>query len=260
MFWEVYALDRQEYLKSLTEQIRTKRARTMVAEEVEAHIEDQKQDFMAHGLGEEEAESMAVVEMGDPVEAGVKLDRVHRPKMEWTVLMAILVISIMGLILQAVVTSSFPTMNMSTLEAFKDNFLYGGIWSAMLIGIVMSLNMGAFMSESIRGALLSVDEGQKEAAYSLGMTNFQLVTRIVIPQAVRIALPPLFNDVINLIKMTSLAFMLGVPDVMGAAKIEGARTFRYFEIYAAVMLIYWVIIFVLGILHKLLEKKCASMY
>ena len=55
MFWEVYALDRQEYLKSLTEQIRTKRARTMVAEEVEAHIEDQKQDFMAHGLGEEEA-------------------------------------------------------------------------------------------------------------------------------------------------------------------------------------------------------------
>lgn len=141
MFWEVYALDRQEYLKSLTEQIRTKRARTMVAEEVEAHIEDQKQDFMAHGLGEEEAESMAVVEMGDPVEAGVKLDRVHRPKMEWTVLMAILVISIMGLILQAVVTSSFPTMNMSTLEAFKDNFLYGGIWSAMLIGIAVMLGI-----------------------------------------------------------------------------------------------------------------------
>ena len=130
MFWEVYALDRQEYLKSLTEQIRTKRARTMVAEEVEAHIEDQKQDFMAHGLGEEEAESMAVVEMGDPVEAGVKLDRVHRPKMEWT-----------GLILQAVVTSSFPTMNMSTLEAFKDNFLYGGIWSAMLIGIAVMLGI-----------------------------------------------------------------------------------------------------------------------
>ena len=128
------------------------------------------------------------------------------------------------------------------------------------VAVVMSFNMGAFMSESIRGALLSVDEGQKEAAYSLGMTNFQLVTRIVIPQAVRVALPPLFNDIINLIKMTSLAFMLGVPDIMGAAKIEGARTFRYFEIYAAVMLVYWLIIFVLGILHKLLEKKCANMY
>ena len=115
------------------------------------------------------------------------------------------------------------------------------------VAVVMSFNMG-------------VDEGQKEAAYSLGMTNFQLVTRIVIPQAVRVALPPLFNDIINLIKMTSLAFMLGVPDIMGAAKIEGARTFRYFEIYAAVMLVYWLIIFVLGILHKLLEKKCANMY
>ena len=113
------------------------------------------------------------------------------------------------------------------------------------VAVVMSFNMGAFMSESIRGALLSVD---------------QLVTRIVIPQAVRVALPPLFNDIINLIKMTSLAFMLGVPDIMGAAKIEGARTFRYFEIYAAVMLVYWLIIFVLGILHKLLEKKCANMY
>ena len=128
------------------------------------------------------------------------------------------------------------------------------------VAVVMSLNMGAFMSESIRGALLSVDEGQKEAAYSLGMTNLQLVVSIIIPQAVRIALPPLFNDVINLIKMTSLAFMIGVPDIMGAAKIEGAKTFRYFEIYAAVMLIYWIIVFILGIVHKFLEKKCASMY
>ena len=128
------------------------------------------------------------------------------------------------------------------------------------VAVVMSLNMAAFMSESIRGALLSVDLGQQEAAHSLGMSNFQLITRIVIPQAVRIALPPLFNDVINLVKMTSLAFMLGVPDIMGAAKIEGAKTFRYFEIYAAVMLIYWVVIFVLGILSKRLEKKCNAMY
>ena len=148
-------------------------------------------------------------------------------------------------------------------------FYYGlALYSAVIrdmtplvaVAVVMSFNMGAFMSESIRGALLSVDEGQKEAAYSLGMTNFQLITRIIIPQAVRVALPPLFNDVINLIKMTSLAFMLGVPDIMGAAKIEGAKTFRYFEIYAAVMLIYWVIIFLLGLVHKVLEKKCANMY
>lgn len=148
-------------------------------------------------------------------------------------------------------------------------FYYGlAFYSALIrdmtpliaVCVVMSLNEGAFMSESIRAALMSVDDGQREAAYSLGMTNFQMVTRIIIPQAIRIALPPLFNDMINLTKMTSLAFMLGVPDIMGAAKIEGAKTFRYFEIYAVVMLIYWVIIFLLGILHKKLEKKCSEAY
>jgi putative amino-acid transport system permease protein len=128
------------------------------------------------------------------------------------------------------------------------------------VTIVMSLNEGAFMSESIRGALLSVDDGQKEAAYSLGMSNFQLAWRVIIPQAVRVALPPLFNDVINLIKMSSLAFMVGVADIMGAAKMEGAKSFRFFEVYAAVMLIYWIIICILGFVHKYLEKKCAGAY
>lgn len=128
------------------------------------------------------------------------------------------------------------------------------------VAVVMSMNVGAFMSESIRAALLSVDEGQKEAAYSLGMSNFQLVIRIIVPQALRVALPPLFNDIINLIKMSSLAFILGVPDIMGAAKIEGAHTFRYFEIYAAVMLVYLLIISVFSLLHKYLEKKCANAY
>lgn len=128
------------------------------------------------------------------------------------------------------------------------------------VAIVMSLNIGAFMSESIRGALLSVDEGQKEAAYSLGMTNLQLIRRIVIPQAVRIALPTLFNDIINLIKMSSLAFMVGILDVMGAAKVEGTTSFRYFEIYAAVMLIYLVVIAFFSFIHKYLERKCAEAY
>ena len=89
------------------------------------------------------------------------------------------------------------------------------------VAVIMSLNMGAFVSESIRGALISVDEGQREAAMAFGMTGFQMTIRIVIPQAIRVALPPLFNDLINLFKMSSLAFLVGVRDVMGAAKIEG---------------------------------------
>ena len=128
------------------------------------------------------------------------------------------------------------------------------------VAIVMSLNIGAFMSESIRAALMSVDQGQKEAALSLGMSNLQLVRRIIIPQATRIALPTLFNDIINLVKLSSLAFMLGVIDIMGAAKIEGSYTFRYFEIYAAVMVIYLVVIGILTLIHKRIAARNADAY
>lgn len=128
------------------------------------------------------------------------------------------------------------------------------------VAIVMSLNISAFMSESIRAALMSVDQGQKEAALSLGMSNLQLVRRIIIPQATRIALPTLFNDIINLVKLSSLAFMLGVIDIMGAAKIEGSYTFRYFEIYAAVMVIYLVVIGILTLIHKRIAARNADAY
>ena len=103
MCWEVCVLDRHEFLVILTDQIRTKRARPMILREMEAHIEDQKRAFMSEGMTDAEAEEAAVREMGDPVEAGVALDRVHRPKMQWSVLAGVLFISILGLVLQAVV-------------------------------------------------------------------------------------------------------------------------------------------------------------
>lgn len=128
------------------------------------------------------------------------------------------------------------------------------------VAVVMSLNMGAYMSENIRGALNSIDEGQKEAAYSLGMTDMQLMIRIIAPQAFRIALPSLFNNFIDLIKGSSVAFVVGVADIMGAAKTQGAMNFRYFEIYAVVMLLYWLLITLISALQYKLEKKCAAMY
>ncbi len=97
-------------------------------------------------------------------------------------------------------------------------------------------------------------------AMSLGMTGFQMTVRIVIPQAIRVALPPLFNDMINLFKMSSLAFLVGVRDVMGVAKIEGARTFAFFECYACVMLIYWALTLIMSFFQKVLEKRCESIY
>lgn len=128
------------------------------------------------------------------------------------------------------------------------------------VAVVMSLNMGAFMSESIRAALMSVDVGQHEAALSLGMSGFQLTTRIVIPQAFRVAVPPLFNDLVNLFKMTSLAYLIGLQDVMGAAKIQMAISFKFFECYACVMVVYLAVGVVLTIIQKQIEKRFSTAY
>jgi len=128
------------------------------------------------------------------------------------------------------------------------------------VSIIISLTAAGFMAESIRGALISVEEGQKDAAYSLGLTNAQLMRRVIIPQAVRIAVPSLFNNVISITKMTSLSFMLGVVDVMGAARIEGSRTFSYFEIYGAVIIIYLIIIGILTIGQRYVSRKFSEAY
>lgn len=126
--------------------------------------------------------------------------------------------------------------------------------------IVLSLNMGAYIAENIRGALLSVDLGQIEAAFSFGMSRFQTMRRVIAPQAFRVALPSLFNNLIDLIKGSSISFVVGVVDIMGQAKMEAAITFRFFEVYAAVMLIYWCVITILGFIQKRVERWCSAAY
>lgn len=92
----------EEYISVVTEQIRCKKAREMVGEELKGHILDQAEAFEAEGMFEDEALEKAVREMGDPVETGVSLDRVHRPQMSWSVLVLIAVISLMGIAVHAV--------------------------------------------------------------------------------------------------------------------------------------------------------------
>lgn len=93
-------MNTEEYLKILTEQIRCKKARPAVCTEIRTHIEDQKSAFMAEGLSETEAEAAAVLEMGDPVDTGVALDRVHRPRMAWGMIALIAALSLIGFVLQ----------------------------------------------------------------------------------------------------------------------------------------------------------------
>lgn len=100
MCWEVFVLDRNEYLEIVVAQIRCKRAIPYLKEELEDHIQDQKDAYLAEGMNPFEAEMAAVKQMGDPVETGVQLDRVHKPKMEWKIFAVAAFLGLVGMILQ----------------------------------------------------------------------------------------------------------------------------------------------------------------
>lgn len=119
----------------------------------------------------------------------------------------------------------------------------------------LTLHFAAYMAESIRGAILGIDRSQWEAGQSVGMTQIQLMRRIILPQAARVAAPTLLNYFIDMIKSTSLAFTLGVTEMMGAAQKEAAGSFRYLEAFLVVALIYWAIVEALSFAQRRLEVR-----
>jgi His/Glu/Gln/Arg/opine family amino acid ABC transporter permease subunit len=121
--------------------------------------------------------------------------------------------------------------------------------------VCFSLNVGAYLSETIRAAILSVGKGQIEAAQSIGMTTSQVMRRIIIPLAAVVAVPNLGNTFIALLKDTSLAFAASVPEIIGQAKITAARTSNFFEAYIVAALMYWGICVILEQLLRYSEKR-----
>ncbi len=119
----------------------------------------------------------------------------------------------------------------------------------------LTLHFSAYMAESIRAAILGVDRSQWEASRAVGMTEGQMMRRTILPQAARIAAPTLVNYFIDVIKSTSLAFTLGVTELMGAAQKEAAGSFRYFEAFLLVALIYWVVVEALSVAQRRLEGR-----
>ncbi|WP_434778165.1 amino acid ABC transporter permease [Neisseria sp. Ec49-e6-T10] len=123
------------------------------------------------------------------------------------------------------------------------------------IYVSFSLNVGAYLSETIRSAIQSVPKGQMEAAYSIGMTTPQALRKIIFPQALVNALPNIGNQFIMLLKDTSLAFVASVPEIIGQAKIVAARTSQFFEVYIVAALMYWAICLVVERVVILLERR-----
>lgn len=133
-----------------------------------------------------------------------------------------------------------------------DFSLIEAIYYALL---VLSLHASAYLCEIFRGAILSVDKGQIEAAYSVGMNKTQALKRIVLPQAILNTLPNLLNFFILQVKNTSLASIITVTDLMGLADIEAARSSRFLEVYLMAALMYWGICVVLEWIFAKLESK-----
>lgn len=126
-------------------------------------------------------------------------------------------------------------------------------WSAAII--TFALNTGAYASEAIRAAVLSIPKGQFEAASSLGLSGWKLVRLVVAPQALRIALPPLTNDLIDLFKGTSLVSTITLLDVFMVAQQITARTYEPLVLYVEVALFFLVVVSALTWLQGALEKR-----
>ena len=127
------------------------------------------------------------------------------------------------------------------------------VWSAAII--TFSLNIGAYASEAIRAAVLSVPKGQWEAATSLGMSYALTLRRIIAPQAARISLPPLSNIFISTLKDTSLAASITMVDMFMVAQRIAARTFDPLTLYVLAALYYLVVCTILTFLQARLEKR-----
>lgn len=121
--------------------------------------------------------------------------------------------------------------------------------------IALTLNAAAYLSETIRAAILSIPKGQREAATSLGLSGAQTLRLVVLPQAARVALPSLSNTLIGLVKDTSLVSVITVVELLRSAQLVIARTFEPFGPYLAAALIYWVISSLLELVQRALERR-----
>ncbi|KWZ42288.1 ABC transporter permease [Burkholderia savannae] len=122
--------------------------------------------------------------------------------------------------------------------------------------LTLTLNAGAYLSESMRGAILGIGRGQWAASHSLGLTHVQTLRHVVCPQALRLAVPSLGNTLISLIKDTSLVSVITVTELLRSTQEAIASTFQPLPLYLAAAAIYWVLSTLLSRLQVRIEKRC----
>ncbi|MBI9043783.1 MAG: amino acid ABC transporter permease [Anaerolineaceae bacterium] len=121
--------------------------------------------------------------------------------------------------------------------------------------IALGLNSGAYQSEYFRGAILAISGGQMMAARSIGLSRLQAIRYVIIPQAFRYAIPAWSNEVVSMVKITSIVYLIAVPEMLYVAKELMAKYFNPFETYITVGLIYLAIVGILSLGLGFIEKK-----
>ena len=142
-------------------------------------------------------------------------------------------------------------------------FIYYG--SSMVFGIdlsmyqaaflIVSINTGAYMAETVRGGILSIDPGQTEGAMAIGMTHYQTMTSVILPQAIRNIMPQIGNNLIINIKDTSVLSVIGVMELFYTTKGIAGAYYTYFESFTVTMVIYFILTFVCSRILRAIEHK-----
>lgn len=120
--------------------------------------------------------------------------------------------------------------------------------------IALGFNEGAYMTEIIRAGITAVERGQREAAQALSLSYPSMMRRVILPQAIRIAIPPTGNQVINMIKNTSLLFAIAIPEIFATGTNIFSMNFRYFEVIAVVAIWYIMLAQAYNLIQKLIER------
>ena len=132
----------------------------------------------------------------------------------------------------------------------------GWVIDAIPAGVIaLSLCYGAYMTEIFRAGISSIDRGQWEAARGLALNSFQTMRLIILPQAIRVIIPPTGNQFIAMLKDSSLVSVLGVWELMFLARTQGQTEFKHLEMLITAALIYWVLSMVLEIIQGKIERK-----
>lgn len=131
--------------------------------------------------------------------------------------------------------------------------------SAYAAGIIaLGINEGAYMTEIVRSGIQAVDRGQREASQALSLSYRSMMMKVILPQAVRISIPPTGNQVVNLIKNTSLLFTIAIPEIFATGTNIFSANFKYFEVIAVVAIWYLVLAIGYGFIQRAVERRFAK--